>query len=148
MQRVRAIIVDEGRIALIERHRDGRRYFVFPGGGVEAGESPRDALVRELREETGLEVDVGRLVVTVTFPDHVQGFCLASIAGGAFGTGDGPEYVDERWAGRGTYCPVWLPVADLASEPVYPRDVATLVLDSENLGWPDGPLSLRDRIET
>ncbi len=45
--------------------------YEFPGGKVEPGETPREALARELREKLDLEVDVGPLLVTVEheYPD-------------------------------------------------------------------------------
>lgn len=73
IERVRAIIVKGDTIALVERIRNGKRYLVFPGGGVEAGESFREAVVREVREETGLLIDVHELVATVSFPITSRG---------------------------------------------------------------------------
>ena len=48
----RSIIVRQGKIAMI--HSLKYDYYKFPGGGIEQGESPRDALRRETREEAGL----------------------------------------------------------------------------------------------
>lgn len=47
------IINNEGRVLLC--HRRDYDLWNLPGGGVEAGESPWDALIREIKEETGLE---------------------------------------------------------------------------------------------
>ena len=52
---VRAIILCGDRIAMAFVAKYG--YYKFPGGGIEAGESHADALIREVREETGLLVD-------------------------------------------------------------------------------------------
>ncbi len=52
-----AILVD-GCALLVHAHSTGK--FMFPGGGVEPGERLEEALRREVREETGLEVEVGR----------------------------------------------------------------------------------------
>lgn len=53
---------DDGRI-LLARWVEGRRVsWTMPGGGLEAGEAPEDAVRRELREETGYTVKVGELL--------------------------------------------------------------------------------------
>ncbi|MDO8915252.1 MAG: NUDIX hydrolase [Coriobacteriia bacterium] len=58
--RVAALVVLDSRVVLV-RHRHGERtYHLLPGGGVEVGEPLGDALVREVLEETGLEVRVVR----------------------------------------------------------------------------------------
>ncbi len=43
-----AIIVQEGKIALIKRIREDETYYVFPGGGIEEGETPEEATRREI----------------------------------------------------------------------------------------------------
>ena len=48
-----AIIVQEGKIALIKRIREDETYYVFPGGGIEEGETPEEATKREIFEELG-----------------------------------------------------------------------------------------------
>ena len=50
----RGIIVRDGRIAMV--HSRKYDYYAFPGGGIDRDENGKDALIREVREETGLEV--------------------------------------------------------------------------------------------
>jgi 8-oxo-dGTP pyrophosphatase MutT (NUDIX family) len=51
-----AIIVNDGRILLITNHSSGKLF--PPGGGVELGERIEDALKREVKEETGIEIEI------------------------------------------------------------------------------------------
>lgn len=59
-----AVVVREGRVLLTRRLDDQHLpgLWEFPGGKVEAGESPAEALVRECREEIGIEVGVTRIL--------------------------------------------------------------------------------------
>lgn len=60
--RAQVVLVDGDRILLARHERPNGAYWVLPGGAVEEGESPGEAAVREMREETGLEVQVERLL--------------------------------------------------------------------------------------
>jgi len=64
---VAAIIQDDGGSILLQRRSDNGLWGL-PGGSVEIGESVRDAIVREVREETGLSVEVLRLVGVYSDP--------------------------------------------------------------------------------
>lgn len=70
---VAAVLVEDGRVLLSQRkggtHLAGA--WEFPGGKVEPGEDPRDALVRELAEELGIEAEVGE-IVDVTFHRYAE----------------------------------------------------------------------------
>jgi 8-oxo-dGTP diphosphatase len=58
---VTGVIRDRDGKVLLVKHSYGHLNWELPGGGVEAGESVQDAVVREVREETGLDVDVDHL---------------------------------------------------------------------------------------
>ncbi len=59
---VAALIVRNSKLLVCQRHRDDSHglEWEFPGGKVEPGESPAEALVREIREELGVEATVGK----------------------------------------------------------------------------------------
>lgn len=142
--RATAILIQNDVIALIERHREGRHYFTFPGGGLDAGETPQQAVVREVREELGVQVRVLRQVAKVWFRGNPQFFFLVEQVGGEFGTGTGEEYAPDHDPARGSYVPIWMLLADVSANPVLPQQVATLVVKSHPKAWPAEPIVIVD----
>ncbi|MGI8392379.1 NUDIX hydrolase [Leucobacter sp. Z1108] len=57
-----AVVERRGRILLTHWRRGHLHGWTLPGGGIDPGEDPRDAVVREVLEETGLEARVGKLL--------------------------------------------------------------------------------------
>ncbi|HEX6971967.1 MAG TPA: NUDIX domain-containing protein [Limnochordia bacterium] len=144
MPRAAALIVERGSVALIERRRGAHHYYLFPGGQIEAGESEAEAAAREVEEELGLQVEIGRLVAVVTYRGNRQYYFLATVVGGTFGTGQGSEMKSPPWSRKGSYTPVWLPLGELLERPVRPRCIAELVARAPRAGWPSAPLHLQD----
>jgi 8-oxo-dGTP diphosphatase len=143
--RVRAgvVLIENGKVALIERHRAGKHYYVFPGGGVDAGETPEQAAIREMEEETGLRVTVQRKLAEIYFGLSEQVYFLVDRQDGKFGTGTGIEFTDSDPDDptEGIYIPIWMPLEELPQhENVYPVDVAALVVEAVNAGWPEEPI--------
>ncbi len=143
--RVRAgvVLIENGKVALIERHRAGNHYYVFPGGGVDADETPEQAAIREMEEETGLQVSVQRKVAEIHFGLSEQVYYLAERHDGRFGTGIGEEFTDSdpNDPTEGIYIPIWMSLEELAQhDNVYPADVAKLVVNSVKAGWPVAPI--------
>ena len=66
-ERVGAVVIDKDKIILLKREKDDRTYWVFPGGGVDEGENRKEALVRECKEELGLDVEVGEMIFRQRF---------------------------------------------------------------------------------
>ena len=63
-----AVLVDDARRVLLALWNEGARpAWTVPGGGVEEGETPEQAAVREVREETGYDVELVRLLGEDTF---------------------------------------------------------------------------------
>ncbi|MFE6974763.1 NUDIX domain-containing protein [Streptomyces sp. NPDC057682] len=87
------IVIEVGQILLLDQDTDGPRSWSLPGGKVEDGEGLDEALVREMKEETGVEVEVDRLlylcdnqkahVTHITFEARRVGGHLGAVKEGA-----------------------------------------------------------------
>ena len=58
--RAGTIILQDNKILLIHRFKNGREFFALPGGGVEDGESAEETAIREAKEETNLDIVLGK----------------------------------------------------------------------------------------
>ena len=102
-----ALIFDEAREKVLMTQRSDNSRWCLPGGGMDPGESASETCIREVMEETGLEVQVTRLIGVYTTPDllieyrdgnKVQPVTFsfeAEITGGELGLSD--ETIDFGW---------------------------------------------------
>lgn len=77
---VAAIIIKDGKVFATQRgYGQWQGWWEFPGGKIEGGERPQEALVREIREELDAEIEVGDLLETIEwdYPDfHLTMNCF------------------------------------------------------------------------
>ena len=112
---VAAVIRDEDKIFATQRgYGDWKDYWEFPGGKIEEGESPKEALAREIREELDTQIDVGEKLLTVEYDYpafHLSMDCfLCRVAHGTL-------TLLEHEAAR------WLPVSELRQVNWLPADL-------------------------
>jgi 8-oxo-dGTP pyrophosphatase MutT (NUDIX family) len=132
MARGRAVIIENGAVALIERQRDGRTYYVFPGGGAEPGESTGEAARREAEEELGLKIEIGEMLAEDVFEGELNAFFAARVVGGEFGTGRGRELTSAATSPSGSYAPVWVPLSHLPDIMLLPERLAALIVNRKH----------------
>lgn len=114
----RGIILHGDRLLLIERWRPGKHYFSIPGGGIEPGEIPEQTVVREVLEETGCQVGIGRQLYLLRLPDGTEHhiFLCDYISGEPHLPADSPEALQRDPGNR--FEPCWLPLMALADAPL------------------------------
>ncbi|MBO2537754.1 NUDIX domain-containing protein [Rummeliibacillus suwonensis] len=76
-----AIIINDNHVALIKRIKKEEIYYVFPGGGIESGETSKEATIREAYEELGVDIIVKDLFDTHYYKGK-QYFYLSEVIGG------------------------------------------------------------------
>lgn len=126
-----AVVVLDEQVLVIKRRKHGRSYCVLPGGGVEEGENLLEACFRELREETGLEGDVGDLLDVHVDRDVPAAYFAVRVTSAEVSLG-GPEL--RRVSAGNEYDPSWIAATSLDEERLVPdeaRQAVHLVLSAQ-----------------
>ena len=142
---VRAIVVKDDKLLVMRRNKFGQEYYILVGGGIDAGETPEQALSRELMEETGFTLVSSRLVFTESHQDiYGHQYIYACEV-----TGDGTPVLhpssDEAQIhalGQNLYEPLWLPIKDLAGIPFRTPELQQALVLGLRHGFPKGPVEL------
>jgi 8-oxo-dGTP diphosphatase len=116
--RAGVVLIDAGRIVLIERWRAGMHYFVTPGGGVHADETFEQAAVREAREELGLAIEIVAPAFEVAFGGRQVYFEGRVLSGRVR-----QRFFGEGKSRAGRYRPTWVPIDGLRERDVRPPEL-------------------------
>ena len=131
---VAAIIRRGDKIFATQRgYGDFKDWWEFPGGKMEAGETPKEALVREIREELSADIQVGKLLHTVEwdYPQfHLTMHCFMCTL-----VHEG-LHLNEHEAAK------WLDISSLRSVRWLPADEILLPMIEQELRRPDRPFSV------
>jgi mutator protein MutT len=113
VQRVRAVIFYDNGIILIKRikikNNIKKLYYVFPGGGIENGETINETAIREVKEELGIDINPINQLYRLESNDNSQIFVLCKYIDGIIGTGQGEEYT-QRNSKDNQYIPEIIPI--------------------------------------
>jgi ADP-ribose pyrophosphatase YjhB (NUDIX family) len=135
----RAIIIENDHFLVMKRAKQGVEYYTLVGGRVSDGETPEQAVIREVMEETGLTVTSHRLVYTEKHPApyNSQYIYLCTVApheqiGLLIGS---EEEVLNRY-GMNMHAPFWVPTHNFAKLSFRTPQLQAAILKGLKSGFP------------
>lgn len=137
----RAIVIRDDELLIIHRNKFGKKYDTLPGGRIEMGESPEEAIRRELLEETGLEVGDARLVFVEEAGDPygTQYIFLCEYKGGEPKLSADSEEAAINKLGQNIHEPMWLKIDELAQRPFVSEDLKGRIIRGCKESFPKDP---------
>ncbi|GAC1391255.1 MAG: hypothetical protein NVSMB46_03050 [Candidatus Saccharimonadales bacterium] len=141
---VRAIIINDDQLLVMHRNKFGKEYDTLPGGNIEIGESPEQALVREIMEETTLKFADPKLVIIehAGLPWGDQLIYRCDYLGGDPHLQEGSEEDLINRLKNNLYEPMWLKLSDLTSRPFVSEKLKNVLLNAVQLGWSENVIEI------
>lgn len=118
MARASAVIVKNNKVLLIHRKKEGKEYWVFPGGLIEKEETSEDVIKREVFEETSLKVTsckFGFDYIDEKGNSHPVFYCDVENGTPELGGPEAEKHSEEDW-----YHPEWIEIKKAVKLNVYP----------------------------
>lgn len=137
---VRVIVVRDDKLLLMRRNKFGKEYYTLIGGHIEPGEDPQTAMLREVDEETGLQLGSPKMVY-IQQPVgqyNKQYIFTADYAGGEIAMRPDADEVALSQQGN-VYEPLWVRIEEVAALPFLPPELSQRVLHDITHGFPDEP---------
>lgn len=140
----RAIIINGDQLLVMHRNKFGKEYYTLVGGNVEVGETPEQALVREVQDETSLDITEYRQVCIEDSGSiyGTQYIYLCEYPGGDIALNPTSDEAHINKLGKNLYEPMWLPLAKLSEVTFVTPRLRDFILDSIKQGFPKTPRQL------
>ncbi len=126
--RAAAVMIHNRQILLIHRLNKGREYWVLPGGKVETNETIKEAVAREVMEETSLTATPTQLLYILRpKPSFQEYYYLCTTTGGKPSLGNFNEAASQK-KGADFYNPQWVSLKKLPQLTLYPNTIKSRIL--------------------
>lgn len=151
LNRSAGIVIKDNKILLMYRIKDDEEYYVFPGGGQEEGETTDQTAIREIKEETTINVEIDRLLYKITWDDGgVNYFYLCRyISGEPKLDENSEEYIKTKEDSNNLYQPMWVDLDKISDLILYQLEIRDLLVKDLKDGLKEEPqeffIKLADR---
>jgi 8-oxo-dGTP diphosphatase len=141
----RAVVIKDDQLLVMERNKFGFKYLSLLGGAVEPGEGTEEAALREVREESTMDVVNPKLVI---IEDAGEVFGIQYIYKCDYLSGEPKldptsEEAKINAGGKNLYTPKWLNLSELESSSLLPQELKELLVKFIRDGFPDKPFELQ-----
>ena len=134
--RAAAVVIHDKKLLTMFRIRDKKEYYVFPGGGIDAGETLEQAVIREVDEETSIKVVVDRLIYRFIVDNgDIHYYYLCNYLSGEPKLRQNTNEYRESLLGKNYYKPAWLPISEIPKTVLYPDDAKNALLNDLATGF-------------
>jgi 8-oxo-dGTP diphosphatase len=121
------LVVKDHKLLLIKRIKGARPvYYVLPGGGIEAGETPEQAAIREMKEELGVNIYIEHIKKDIIDTSRETWIAKARVA-----RNQEPVWQeDHKQKPDDTFEVVWLPIDGLQVVTIFPKGTISALVSS------------------
>lgn len=139
MPRNRAVaLVFRDNSLLVMHRKNTREYYTFPGGGVELGETNEQAALREMKEETSLDISIERPLYELHHDNgEIHYYFLGRYMDGVPAVQPGTNEYKSNQQGDNLYTPQWMPVENIPNTVLYPFEVRDRLVKDIQQGFAD-----------
>jgi len=142
----RAIVIEGDRILVMHRNKEGSRYFTLVGGRVNDNETIEQGLIREIKEETNLDIMSYQLVYVEQHPapynEQYIYLCQVAPHGNEIAVQDSSEEGMMNKHGANTHTPVWAYTASFKSLAFRTPQLQEAIILALKKGFPKTPINL------
>ncbi|HVW23176.1 MAG TPA: NUDIX domain-containing protein [Candidatus Saccharimonadales bacterium] len=141
----RAIIIENGKILVMYRNKYGSEYYTLVGGRLADQETPEQALVREVHEETGLQITEARLVFIENHPEPYNDQYIYICKVAPYGETKLQEASEEAMMNRldaNIHKPMWADARTFSRLAFRTPALLKAIVDGLNHGFPEEPKTL------
>ncbi|MDO8592041.1 MAG: NUDIX domain-containing protein [bacterium] len=135
-KRAVAIVLHNNNLLVMWRKKGDREYYTLPGGGVEPGETVEEAVIREVKEETSLDIKISKQLYQHSYDDGTsQYFYLCDYISGEPQLDSQAVELTKHRNGTNFYKPMWLQVSKLSGTLLYPLEIRDWLINDLAAGF-------------